>query len=346
MKQALKLAEKGKGFVSPNPLVGCIIVKNKNIIGKGFHEKFGNTHAEINALNSCEESPVNSDIYVTLEPCSHFGKTPPCAVALVNARVKNVYIAMKDPNPLVSGKGIEILNNAGINVKIGILENEALNLNKYFIHFITEKMPYIILKSAISIDGFIADEQGTSKWISDEVSRKEVHSLRSEVDAVLVGAGTVIADNPLLNVRMTKGRNPKKIIFDYKNKLNGDFKLFDENTIYVCNSQLIDKIKLNSIIKKKSKILSIGDFNIAKLLKEFVKMGIASILVEGGAFTSGLFLESGCVNELLIYQAPIILGKGISLFKLTNNRTMDKKIVLGNQDTKLCLQGLWKKQGY
>lgn len=343
MQKALNLAEKGAGFVSPNPMVGCVIVKNGKIIGEGYHKFFGEEHAEVNALDNCTDSPENSDAYVTLEPCSHFGKTPPCAHRLIKEKVRNVYIAMKDPNKLVEGKGISLLKKSGINVEVGFLEEEAKKLNKFFIHFITKKMPYIILKSAISIDGFIADEYGNSNWISNETSRKEVHQLRTQVDAVLVGAGTVVSDNPKLNVRLINGRNPKKIILDYKGKLNGNYDIFDENTIYITmkNNLFIEQIK-----SKKSRILFIDSFKIEYLLKEFANMGIASILVEGGAYTSGLFLESGCINELLLYQAPIILGKGKSLFKLTKNRTIANKIVLGIKDTKICLQGLWKKQGY
>ncbi len=343
MRLALNIATKGKGFVAPNPLVGCVITKNGKIIGQGYHEKYGENHAEINALNSCVESPEGAEVYVTLEPCSHFGKTPPCAERLVEEKVKKVFVAVKDPNPLVCGKGVGILKQAGIEVEVGVLENEAKELNKFFFHNIKTNMPYIILKSAISIDGFIADINGSSKWISNENSRKEVHALRGEVDAVLVGAGTVVSDNPLLNVRLVSGRDPKKIVLDFKGRLNGNYKLFDENTIYVALEENVKPENLKTIKDKNTKIMLFTEFNIEKILKEFVKIKIASILVEGGAFTSGLFLENGFVNELIIYQAPVVLGKGKSLFALTKERTMENKIVLGKKDNKICLQGLWKK---
>jgi len=343
MRLALDIATKGKGFVSPNPLVGCVIAKNGKIIGQGYHEKYGKNHAEINALNSCVESPEGAEVYVTLEPCSHFGKTPPCAERLVEEKVKKVFVAVKDPNPLVCGKGIDILKQAGIEVEVGVLESDAKELNKFFFHNVITNMPYVILKSAISLDGFIADINGSSKWISNENSRKEVHILRNEVDAVLVGAGTVIADNPLLNVRLVKGRNPKKIVLDFKGRLNGNYNLFDENTIYVALEKNVKPEKLETIKDKKTKIMLFKELNIEKILKEFVKIKIASILVEGGAFTSGLFLESGFINELIIYQAPIVLGRGKSLFILTKERTMEGRIVLGKEDNKICLQGLWKK---
>lgn len=346
MQRALNLAKRGAPLVSPNPMVGCVIAKNGKIIGEGYHEFFGGPHAEINAFNNCNESPEKSDIYVTLEPCSHYGKTPPCAERIVKEKVKNVYIALKDPNKLVSGRGIEILKSAGINVQCGFLEKQAKEQNKYFLHYIKNEMPYVILKSAITLDGFIADKYGKSNWISSEDSRKDVHILRSKVDAILVGAGTVKADNPMLNVRLVKGRNPKKIVFDYKGDLNGEYKLFDENTVYVVLKSKSNNKFLKYLEKKKTKIIFVENFNIAEILKEFAKMKIASILVEGGAYTSGLFLESGFINELILYQAPIVLGEGINLFKLNKNRTIEEKIVLGIQDTKTCLQGLWKKQVY
>jgi diaminohydroxyphosphoribosylaminopyrimidine deaminase/5-amino-6-(5-phosphoribosylamino)uracil reductase len=343
MKLAFELAKKGEGFVSPNPMVGCVIVKNNKIIGQGYHQQYGKPHAEVNALNSCTVSPENSQVYVTLEPCSHFGKTPPCAERLVKEKVKKVFIATKDPNPLVGGKGIEILQKNNIEVEVGILDKEARQLNKVFFHNMSTEMPYIILKSAVSLDGFIADINNSSKWISSESSRKEVHTLRSKVDAVLVGAGTVMADNPLLTVRFVKGRNPKKIVIDLKGKLNGNYKLFDRNTIYVSVEKNIHRQNLKTIEKTNTKIMLFKEFNVEKMLKEFVKINIASILVEGGAFTSGIFLENGFVNELVIYQAPIVLGRGKSLFKLTKERTMENKIVLGTEDNKICLRGLWKK---
>jgi diaminohydroxyphosphoribosylaminopyrimidine deaminase/5-amino-6-(5-phosphoribosylamino)uracil reductase len=218
MSRALELARLGFGKVSPNPMVGCIIVCEGKIIGEGFHQQYGGPHAEVNAIHSVKDKTLlkQSTVYVTLEPCAHYGKTPPCAKLLVEHLVKKVIISNVDPNPLVSGKGIEILRSAGIEVETGLLEQEGLELNKRFFKSIRENAPYIILKWAQTADGFIARDDFDSKWISNKISRKLVHKWRSEEDAILVGKNTAKYDNPTLNVRDWVGKDPLRIVIDHE----------------------------------------------------------------------------------------------------------------------------------
>ncbi len=226
----IEIAKKGEGSVSPNPLVGCVITKNNRIIGAGYHEKYGEAHAEINAINSCAESLEGSTLYVNLEPCSHFGKTPPCVDRIIKEKIKRVVIGTLDINPLVSGNGVKALKKAGIEVKVGILEKECIELNKFFFKYITEKLPYVTLKAAQTLDGMIADKNNYSEWISSSESRKYVHWLRSRYDAVLIGSETARKDNPKLTVRMVEGRNPFRVVLDSNLKLKSKSKSFKNNS--------------------------------------------------------------------------------------------------------------------
>jgi len=214
MSYALSIAEKGLLWTSPNPMVGAIIVVNGKIIAEGYHEKYGEAHAEINAFNNLQNIPADAVLFVTLEPCSIHGKTPPCTNAILDVGIKNIYAAMEDPNPKISGSGFDILRKAGINVTVGIMEDKAKKLNERYIKYISTGVPWVTLKVAQTLDGRIADINGSSKWITSEASRKEVHKLRASHDAVLVGAGTVIKDNPSLDVRHVNGKQPVKIIID------------------------------------------------------------------------------------------------------------------------------------
>ncbi|MEO8400117.1 MAG: bifunctional diaminohydroxyphosphoribosylaminopyrimidine deaminase/5-amino-6-(5-phosphoribosylamino)uracil reductase RibD, partial [Ignavibacteriaceae bacterium] len=229
IKLAIEIAKKGMGNVSPNPLVGCVIIKNDRIIGAGYHQKFGESHAEINAINNSKENLEGSTLYINLEPCSHYGKTPPCVDKILEAKIKKVVIGTLDMNPLVSGNGVKKLKSVGIDVKVGVLENECINLNKFFFKFITKKTPYVTLKAAQTLDGKIADKSGESKWISSLSSRRFVHEFRSKYDAVLVGTKTIIKDNPSLTVRLIEGRNPKRIIIDTDLSLKNSLKIFKDN---------------------------------------------------------------------------------------------------------------------
>ena len=243
IKLAIELAKKGIGKVSPNPLVGCVIIKDERIIGAGYHEKFGGNHAEINAINSARENLEGAALYINLEPCSHQGKTPPCVDKIIEKKIKRVVVGTLDMNPMISGAGVKKLKAAGIEVKVGLLEKECVELNKFFFKYITKKIPYVTLKVAQTIDGKIADTAGNSKWISSMVSRRRVHSLRTKYDAVLVGAGTVVSDDPSLTVRLTEGRNPKRIILDSNLDLTSEYKIIrnnpDKNLIVVTSKKSI-----------------------------------------------------------------------------------------------------------
>ena len=335
MQRALYLAERGKGFVSPNPMVGCVIVKDGRIIGEGWHKRFGEAHAEVNAVLDAESrgfSVENSDVYVTLEPCSHFGKTPPCAKLLIDKKVKRVFISCLDPNPLVAGNGVKMLKSAGIEVSHGFLEDKAKRLNKFFFYHIKNKLPYVILKLATTLDGFIADKNGSSKWITNEDSRREVHRIRSEVDAVLVGSGTVMADNPSLTVRLVKGRNPKKVVIDFSGKLEGDYKVFDNNCFLITLKGALGEGKKGFYAQKGVKLIEIEKPDVELILKELYKNNIASLLVEGGSGIAGMFVESGLVNEIMLFIAPKLLGEGKRAFNLSKGFTMENPLKFDTDD--------------
>ena len=226
---AIEIAKKGAGSVSPNPLVGCVIIKDNKIIGAGYHQKFGEEHAEINAINSSAESVEGSTLYVNLEPCRHHGKTTPCVDRIIKEKIKRVVIGTLDVNPLVSGNGVKALKKAGVDVKVGVLEKECFELNKFFFKYITSKLPYVTLKASQTLDGMIADKNKNSEWISSKESIKYVHWLRASYDAVLFGSDTAKIDNPKLTVRMVEGRNPYRVVLDSNLNLKTDLYLFKNN---------------------------------------------------------------------------------------------------------------------
>ena len=320
----IELARKGEGNVSPNPLVGCVITKENRIIGAGYHKKFGEEHAEINAINSTTENLEGSTLYVNLEPCSHFGNTPPCVDKIIKSKIKKVVIGTLDVNPLVSGNGVRKLIKAGVEVNVGVLEKECYELNKFFFKSISKKIPYITLKAAQTLDGLIADKNHKSEWISSEKSRQYVHLLRSKYDAVLIGSNTADLDNPKLTVRMVEGRNPYRIILDSKLKLNSELKIFssnsDKKTILVTSIE--SKVKKNKLKKfdqlgvrvifcKKNKS---SKLDLLSVLKALNKIGIASVLVEGGSKTFSSFLKQKLFDDILLFISPKILGNGIKTF--------------------------------
>lgn len=323
IKLTLELAKKGIGKVSPNPLVGCVIIKDERIIGAGYHEKFGGNHAEVNAINSARENLEGATLYINLEPCSHYGKTPPCVDKIIEKKVKRVVIGTLDMNPVVSGAGIKKLKTAGIEVKVGLLEKECIDLNKFFFKYITKKLPYVTLKAAQTIDGKIADTTGNSKWVSSAASRRHVHLLRAKYDAVLVGSGTVKSDDPTLTVRLTEGRNPKRIILDSKLELSSNHKIFstnnDKNLIVVTTKNNIDKKRrikrLNSLGVKIlfAKENSDGKINLKSALTELAKNQISSILVEGGCEIYTSFLKENLYDNIILFIAPKLLGSGLPL---------------------------------
>lgn len=315
MSLALSLAIKGKGKVNPNPMVGAVIVKNNKIIGKGYHEKFGGNHAEVNAIENTSEDLYGSTLYVNLEPCSHFGKTPPCVDKIIQSGIKRVVIASIDPNPLVQGKGIEKLKNAGIEIKTGVLDKENKKLNEIFIKYIKTKTPFIFMKVAMSLDGKIATCKGDSKWISCEESRKCVHKLRRELMGILVGINTVIKDDPMLNCRLENGKNPIRIIVDTELKIPMSSKIISSaksiRTIVVTTK----KAKLNSIEPLKEKGVEILIVNLKKnlvdlndMIHKLGELNIDSILIEGGATLNFSAINENIVDKLQVYIAPIIIG--------------------------------------
>ena len=322
IKLAINLSKKGSGNVSPNPMVGCVIVKNRKIIGKGYHKKYGEAHAEINAINSASTSINNSTVYVTLEPCSIYGNTPPCTDRLIKEKVKRVVVGTKDPNPLVNGKGIAKLKRANIEVSYSVRENECKELNEFYNKYIIEKLPYVTLKAAITLDGKIADEKGNSKWISSAESRKLVHKLRAKYDAVLIGINTVMKDDPLLNVRLVKGRNPKRIILDSSLKISIKQKIFNsdgrEKVFIVTSTESKKKLKKINILKNAgANILFVkkdskGNLNLKSVLMKLAKEKIVSILVEGGSKVFNSFIKQKLFDEIFLFISPKILGSGLT----------------------------------
>lgn len=320
MMKCIELAQKGKGYVSPNPLVGSIIVKEGRIIGKGYYKKFGEAHAEVNAVNDAVSSGNDikgSTLYVNLEPCSHIGKTPPCADLLVKEKVHKVMIGIKDPYEKVNGKGIRKLRNAGIDVTVGVLKEECRELNKFFIKFVSEHLPYVTLKIAQSIDGKIALNNFKSQWITGDTSRKYVHQLRSEYDVVLIGKNTAKYDNPSLTVKEIHGRTPYRIVIDRDSTLPGNLKLFtddDKEKTFVLtgvSKKAVTKIYSKNIIKVKEKDQKLV---LKDVLKKFYSLNISSVLVEGGANLYSQFVKTNLFDDIYLFVAPKIIGKGISSF--------------------------------
>ena len=319
MRIALSLARRGRGKVSPNPLVGAVLVKNGQIIGKGFHQRAGRPHAEINALKDAGNKALGADLYINLEPCCHYGKTPPCTDALIAHKIKRVFVGMVDPNPLVSGKGIKRLVNAGIQVTTGILEGEARKLNEVFTKYITEKMPFVIMKVASTLDGKIATRDGDARWITGEKARTFVHQLRNEVDAILVGVGTVKRDNPQLTTRLPqgRGRDPHRIILDTHLTIPLSSKLLhldSQARTIIATAQHASSGKARKLEGLAATILTVptlrGRTNLKALLKKLGTRDITSVMVEGGRETITSFLEQGLVDKLYLFYAPkIIMGK-------------------------------------
>jgi len=336
MQRALRLARRGERWVSPNPMVGAVIVKGDRIIGEGYHEQFGGPHAEINALRQAQESVQGTAIYVTLEPCSHYGKTPPCVEALIDRQPARVVIGATDPNPLVAGRGIAALRRSGIDVTLGVMEQACREMNAGFFKFITTGIPYVTLKFAQTIDGRIASVTGHSRWISSPASRTFAHRLRSTHDAILVGAGTVIADDPDLTVRHVKGRNPIRIVVDSHLRLPLGAKILQDQesarTIVATTGQAAPE-KMLQLQEQGIETLLVDEFvgeadrgqvNLPKLFRELGKKQIASVLVEGGSAIITSLLKEKLADRLVIIVAPKILGRGIEAVADLGNQTMDE----------------------
>lgn len=315
MKRALELAEKGRGFTSPNPMVGAVIVKNGQIIGEGYHERFGEAHAEVNAISSATESVEGATIYVTLEPCSHYGKTPPCSDLIIDRKLKKVVVAATDPNPLVSGRGLDRLRKAGIEVVEGVLEAESNKLNEVFNKFITTQTPFVLMKYAMSLDGKIATQTGDSKWISSEKSREHAHHLRGYLSGIMVGIGTVLKDDPQLTCRVQGYPNPVRILLDSQLRVPLDSKILknqDEAQTLILTTEYAPLSMQREIEKLGVEVLTVPErdekVDLKAALSELGKKGIDSILLEGGGTLNAAALEAGIVDKVTIYIAPKIIG--------------------------------------
>ncbi len=312
MCRALDLAKKGEGFVNPNPMVGAVLVKNGKIIGEGYHTAYGKPHAEVEALKNAIESVKGATAYVTLEPCSHYGKTPPCAEALVKAQVKTVVIAMFDPNPLVSGRGVKMLEDAGIEVIVGVEEEKAQELNKIFVKYITTQQPYVLLKTAMTLDGKIATQTGDSRWVSGEISRQKVHQLRHNLMGIMVGINTVLQDNPSLDCRLGGTVcQPVKIIVDSLLRAPLEAKLWENNAnVIMATTEKTSKELQEQYEKKGAKIIVAGKerVDLKLLMQKLGQLGIDSILLEGGATLNASALQENIVDEVWTFIAPKIVG--------------------------------------
>lgn len=323
MKRAMELAVKGRGYTNPNPVVGAVIVKDGRIIGEGYHEKYGELHAERNALAACTEDPAGADLYVTLEPCCHYGKTPPCTEAIIGAKIARVYVGSSDPNPLVAGKGVAQLREAGIEVTEGFMKDECDALNKVFFHFITTGKPYVTLKYAMTADGKIATTTGQSQWITGESARRDAHRLRHENAVIMVGIGTVLTDDPMLNCRIHGGVDPVRVICDTSLKIPRESKIvktakevptiiatctgYDENALSAGK-----KDKLKELEEAGCRIMSVpmkdGTTDLYEVIKRLGDEKLDSVLVEGGAGLAYSAMSEGLVNRVVTYIAPKIFG--------------------------------------
>ena len=319
MKQALRLARRGLGKTSPNPMVGAVIVKDNRIIGQGYHHHFGGKHAEINAIESAVEDVAGATMYVTLEPCCHYGKTPPCVEAIIRSNIGKVIIGALDPNPKVNGRGVEILNGHGIATRVGVLEKECRALNEAHFKYMTTGVPLITVKFAQTLDGRIATATGNSQWLSSPASRRLAHKLRTLHDAVMVGVGTVLTDNPQLTVRLVRGRNPTRIVLDSRLRIPLEAKvLMDQESAptIIATTSGADEQKLSALRRMKIEVLVMpederGKVDIKYLLGILGQRGISSVLVEGGAETITSLLRLKLVDRLVVIVAPKLMGKGI-----------------------------------
>ena len=318
MALALKLSKLGQAGVGANPMVGCVISRDDKIIAKDYHHQYGQEHAEINALNQIGHKAENCKLYVTLEPCSHHGKTPPCINAIIKAGIKKVYVATLDPNPLVSGSGVKLMKENGIDVEIGLLENNAIEVNRGFFKRMKTGLPFITSKIAMSLDGRVAMRSGESKWITSEASRADVQILRSQNQAILTGSGTILNDNPMLTVRNKKLQSkPLRVIIDSSNSITDkSLNIFSSDSETLILNPTNSKILKNGKIDLKSALIKLGE------------MGINNVLLESGSGLNGVMMESSLIDEFIIYTAPVILGSDAQAMMELPFKKMSEKISL------------------
>jgi len=341
MQTAIALARKGIGKTSPNPAVGAIIVKNGRIIGKGYHKKAGRAHAEINALKQAGIKAKGAEMYVTLEPCNHFGRTPPCADAIIKAGIKKVFIGMKDPNPLVAGNGIRRLRSAGMDVAVGMLEDECRGINEAYIKYITTKTPFVTLKLASTLDGKIATAAGESKWITGEDARRFAHRMRREADAVMVGIGTVLKDNPELTTRLVKGKDPIRIVIDSKLSIPVNAKVLNTKRggIIIATTKPVKGGRIKALFDKGAEVLALpsktGEVDLKALMKELGKREITNLIIEGGPTLAASAIKDGIVDKIAIFYAPRIFGKeGLPMIEGLGIRRLKDAVSLSRLECK------------
>jgi len=330
MLQALKLARQGLGRTAPNPPVGAVIVKDSRVIGSGFHPAAGQPHAEIFALKACKEDPRGATLYVTLEPCCHFGKTPPCSKAIIEAGLKRVVIATLDPNPKVAGKGRQELVDSGIEVISGVCEDEAKKLIRWYTHWMIHKRPFVMVKAATTLDGRIAAAGGDSKWISSEASRLRVHTWRNEFDSVLVGIGTVLKDDPQLTCRIEGGRDPLRIIIDPELQIPAQALCLGERCLIFT---AVKPEKRPDLAAGGTKIVHLdapaqGTLDWSAMLDHLGSLGLHSLMVEGGGGIYSSLLKTDLVDDLRIFLAPKLLGGGIPLIDWGKPQRIDQSLEL------------------
>jgi len=333
MKRALSLAARGAGYTSPNPMVGAVIVKHGQLISSGYHRRFGGLHAEIEAIRSGGEKVRRATMYVNLEPCSHFGKTPPCVDEIVKAGISEVIVSMIDPNPLVAKTGIGKLRQRGVKVKLGLLASEAERLNESYTKYIVKHEPFVIMKAAVTLDGMIADASGSSQWILSERSRRFVHGLRRKVDSVLVGIETVLRDDPELTVRLVRSRrNPTRIVLDSRLRIPLEARILDRaaSTIIVTGA----KKEKAELLKQRGKAVWLvktneeGEIDLKDFLARAVGEGITNILVEGGRKIYSSFLRERLVDKFYLFIAPKFLGDGIRLVERLDIKRVEHSLQL------------------
>ncbi|MGQ3684004.1 MAG: bifunctional diaminohydroxyphosphoribosylaminopyrimidine deaminase/5-amino-6-(5-phosphoribosylamino)uracil reductase RibD [Candidatus Loosdrechtia sp.] len=315
MAIALELAEKGRGKVEPNPMVGAVLVKNGEIVGTGYHQSFGGAHAEMHAIKEGGDNCRGAALYVSMEPCAHYGKTAPCTDAIIKAGIVRVVLAIIDPNPVTSGKGIQQLKDAGVEVTVGVMEKEAKRLNTPFLKMMQRGLPYVIVKWAMSLDGKIATRTGDSKWISCEESREYVHKIRGQVDGILVGINTVLRDDPLLTCRIEGGRNPRRIIVDSNASLPLNCRLIStlhESEVIVAVNQNAPQQRIGKLQQSGCRVLQIKSpgrlVDLKGLLVLLAEMRLTNILVEGGSRVITSLIDEHLADKGIIFIAPIIIG--------------------------------------
>lgn len=338
MKRALALAEKGRGNVSPNPMVGAVIVKDGEIVGEGYHEEFGQAHAEVNALEQAGDAAIGATMYVTLEPCSHTGKTGPCTERIYEAGISRVVVGMVDPNPKVDGAGISFLRSKGIKVTVPVLEDKAEELNPGYLKHIRTGKPYITLKFAQTLDGRIATSTGHSKWITSEESRSVAHKLRAQHDGVMVGIGTVLMDDPHLTVRLSKGNSSARIILDSKLRVPLDANVLADDApkrTIIVTTNTASKEKIGRIVERGSTVLVLDSDERGWVPQELLwqkvgELGLTSVLVEGGSTVQTECLRTGNADRLVVFVAPKILGSGVDAIGDLGLRNINSALQLEN----------------